>query len=71
MATQNQNSENNNWVPMRSLNFLQFTTLFQPHFGPGVNSISNINEYQKMFLGSIVRPAHKADNPTAICEPNI
>jgi hypothetical protein len=39
--------------------------------GPGVYSVSNRNEYQKQtnFLGSIGRPARKADNLTAICEP--
>jgi hypothetical protein len=40
--------------------------------GPGVYSASNRNEYQKhkiiMFLGSKVRPVHRADNLTAICE---
>jgi hypothetical protein len=25
--------------------------LFQPHYGPGVNSASNRNEYQEYFLG--------------------
>jgi hypothetical protein len=34
-------------------------------------SPSNINEYQKMFLGSETRPARKADNLTAICEPTV
>jgi hypothetical protein len=33
-----------------------------------IHSASNRNEYQKMFLGSRVRPARKADNLTAICE---
>jgi hypothetical protein len=40
--------------------------------GPGAYSASDRNEYQKqkkMFLGSIARPALKADNLTAICEP--
>jgi hypothetical protein len=38
----------------------------------GVYSASNRNEYQKqkkLFLRSKARPARKADNLTAICEP--
>jgi len=27
------------------------TKSFQPHYGPGVDSASNINEYQEYFLG--------------------
>jgi hypothetical protein len=38
---------------------------FLPHYGPGVDSASNRNEYQEFSLG---RPAHKADNLTAICK---
>jgi hypothetical protein len=49
--------------------FLQFTWSFQLHYGPPVDSASNRNEYKKIFLGSIARPARKADNLTAICEP--
>jgi hypothetical protein len=45
--------------------FFQFTESFQPHYGPGVYSASNRNEYQKIFLGK----AQKADNLTAVCEP--
>jgi hypothetical protein len=40
--------------------------------GPGAQSASNRNEYQKqknMFLGSRARPAGRAENFTAICEP--
>jgi hypothetical protein len=38
--------------PTKSLIFfVQFTYSFQPHYGPGVDSASNSNEYQKMFLG--------------------
>jgi hypothetical protein len=40
---------------------------FQPHYGPGVDSASDRNEYQEHSWG--VRPARKADNLTAICEP--
>jgi hypothetical protein len=32
-------------VPMRSLDF--FSIDFQPHYGPGVDSASNRNEYQE------------------------
>jgi hypothetical protein len=35
---------------------------------PGVDSASNKNEYQTMFLGSRAHPARRADNLTAICE---
>jgi hypothetical protein len=47
--------------PMRSLDFT-FDLIFQPHYGPGVDSASNRNEYQEP-------PARKADNLTASCEP--
>jgi hypothetical protein len=36
--------------------------------GPGVDSASNRNEY-KDLRGGKGRPARKADNLTAICEP--
>jgi hypothetical protein len=55
-------------VPMRSSNFFQLTQSFSPHYGPGVDSACNGNEYQKMFLESIARPARKADNLTVISE---
>ena len=36
--------------PMVSLQF--FTDIiFRPHYGPGVDSASNRNEYQEYFLG--------------------
>jgi hypothetical protein len=35
--------------PMVLLEFL--TQSFQSHYGPGVNSASNRNEYQEYFLG--------------------
>jgi hypothetical protein len=35
------------------------------------DSAYNRNEYQKVFLVSRERPALKADNLTAICEPII
>jgi hypothetical protein len=51
-------------VPMK-WNFLSF----QPHYGPGVDSASNRNEYQEPSWGGKERPARKAENLTAICEP--
>jgi hypothetical protein len=42
--------------------------IFQPHYGPGVDSASNRNEYQESSWGK-GRPAHKADNLTTTCEP--
>jgi len=30
---------------------LEFFHSFRPHYGPGVNSASNRNEYQECFLG--------------------
>jgi formylmethanofuran dehydrogenase subunit E-like metal-binding protein len=41
---------------------------FHPHYGPGVDSVPNRNEYQKSSWGK-GRPARKADNFTAVCEP--
>ena len=37
------------WFPMMSYEF------FQPHYGPGIDAVSNRNEYQGYFLG------HKGD----------
>jgi hypothetical protein len=57
-----------NNIPM---NF-QFTQSFQPHYGPGVDSASNRNEYQEYFWvvkGGLL--ARKAHDLTAICEPII
>jgi hypothetical protein len=42
---------------------------FQPHYGPGVDSASNRNEYQESSWVGKWRPARKADNLTAISEP--
>jgi hypothetical protein len=56
------------------LDFFQFTYFFQLHYFPGVDSTSNRNEYQKSswnILGGKGLPASKADNLTAICEPNV
>jgi hypothetical protein len=33
--------------PMRSLDFFQYTSSFQLHYDPGVDSASNRNEYQE------------------------
>jgi hypothetical protein len=35
------------------------------------SAISSQTECQKMFVMSTTRPARKADNLTAICEPNV
>jgi hypothetical protein len=55
--------------PDMSNDFFQFTYSFQSHYGPRVDSASNKNEYQKIFLGSKARPAGKANNLTAISNP--
>ena len=39
---------------------------FRSHYGPGVDSASNRNEYQEYFLRVKKRPVRKADNLTAI-----
>jgi hypothetical protein len=38
---------------------------------PGVDSASNRNEYQAMFLGSRAQPERKAGNLTDICELSV
>jgi hypothetical protein len=43
---------------------------FQPHHGTRVDSASNKNEYDESSWGK-KRPARRADNLTAICEPNV
>jgi hypothetical protein len=53
------------------LGFFQFTSSFQPHYGPGVDSASNKCEYQEFSWGgggAKARPKRKADNLTAICK---
>jgi hypothetical protein len=37
--------------PRRSLNFVQFSRSFQPHYSPEVDSASNRNEYQESSWG--------------------
>jgi hypothetical protein len=49
-------------------------TILPAALGPGVNSASNKNEYQKqklMFLASSARPVCRADNLTALCETTV
>jgi hypothetical protein len=41
----------------------------QSHYGLGVDSTSNRNEYQESSCGGKERPARKADNLPAIYEP--
>jgi hypothetical protein len=53
---------------MTSLNFSIYLS-FQLHYGHGVDSASNINEYQNMFLERRERMVCKADNLTTIREP--
>jgi hypothetical protein len=38
-----------------SLDFL--LTFFRPHYGPGIDSASNRNEYEECFLGVIAAGA--------------
>ena len=35
----------------RGFDFFSLTQFFRPHYGPGVDSASNRNEYQEYFLG--------------------
>jgi hypothetical protein len=51
-------------VPMR-WNF----SFFQPHYGPGVDSVCDRNEYQEPSWGGKAQLARKVDNLTAIYEP--
>jgi hypothetical protein len=56
-------------VPMRSLDISIDLILSAAHYGPGVDSASNRNEYQEDSWGGGGRRARKADNLTAICGP--
>jgi hypothetical protein len=49
--------------------FFQLYASFQPNHRSGVDSVSNRNEHQNMFLESKAQPARKADSLTVICEP--
>jgi hypothetical protein len=52
------------------MDFFSLPNPFQPHYGPGVDSASNGNEYQESSWGvKGDRPARRADNLTAIFEP--
>jgi hypothetical protein len=52
---------------MRLLDF-SIDLISQLHYGPGVDSTSNRNEYQESSWVGEGRPARKAENLTAICE---
>jgi hypothetical protein len=58
-------------IPNEVIGFFKLTLPFQPHYGPGVDSASNRNEYQESSKGGKGQPAHKADNLIAICEPTV
>jgi hypothetical protein len=54
------------------IGYFQFTQSFQLHYGPGVDSASNRNEYQESsWEGSKAQRACKADNLTANCELSV
>jgi hypothetical protein len=53
--------------PMKSLDF-SIDLILLAHCGPGVDLASNRNEHEESSLRK-GRPAHKADNLTAICGP--
>jgi hypothetical protein len=55
-------------VGRSQVQFIQL--IFEPHYGPGVDSASNTNEYQEFSWGyrPAGRPAHTADKLTAICK---
>jgi hypothetical protein len=55
--------------PLKSLDFALDLFLFQPHYSRDVYSVSNRNEYQKIFWGGNDRAMRKADNLTGIREP--
>jgi hypothetical protein len=48
---------------------LNFEPVFQPHYGRGVDSASNRNEYQEFPWGLRAAGAREANNLTAICDP--
>jgi hypothetical protein len=55
-------------IPKEVLEFFQFTESFESHYGYGVSSASNRNEYHQMFLGSKALLSYKADNLSAVFE---
>ena len=60
----------NRWVagsiPFGVSGFLIDIKSFRSHYGPGVDSASNRNEYQEYFLG-VKHPVRKADNLPPSC----
>jgi hypothetical protein len=46
-------------------------SIFQPHYDPGVDSASLTEISTRNLPGGKERPAHTADNLTAICEPTV
>jgi hypothetical protein len=42
--------------------------IFPAHYGPGIDSASNRNEYQEFSEGFKGKPERKADSPFAIYE---
>jgi hypothetical protein len=54
-------------IPDEVIGFFKLIESFQPHYGPGVDSVSNRNKHQESSWG-IGWLVHKADNLTAICE---
>jgi hypothetical protein len=54
--------------PNEVVDFFVTYLILPTALGRKVYSVSNRNEYQKMFLGRRVRPTRKAHNLTAICE---
>jgi hypothetical protein len=57
------------------VDFFKLTYSFRPHYGPGVDSASNRNEYQESLKikkpGGDVRPVRRADNLAAIYSPSV
>jgi hypothetical protein len=54
-------------IPDDVIGFFQLAQFLQPH--SGVDSASNRNAYQGIFLDVKGRSARKTDNIIAICEP--
>ena len=52
-------------IPTGVIGIFQWQSL-RSHYGPGVDSASNRNEYQEYFLG-VKAAVRKADNPTTFC----
>jgi hypothetical protein len=63
-----------NWNVVGSIpdviGYFHSTWPVHPHYGPGVDTVSNREEYKEPFWGAKGdQPARKADNLTAIFEP--